>query len=410
SIEYITQIDTWRARYLRLVGFLVLLAIVLFVFGLISFFTGILSRVSTFSGSTARLKWIGSLPPWLLSFIQGTLPPVIQVIVLSGPLPTLLRLLTNRTGGATTGQEGECSLQLWYYFFLIFELFIIPTISSGLTSIVGELIRTPTSVPNILSTNLPTAANYYFSFLILQALSLSATSILQTIRLFKFYVIGHVNTPDSVFEKLSWTNLTRIGSNIPWYTTFAVIGLVYSTIAPPMLLFMLITFGLFWVVIKNNLLYCVRTGTVDGGGLFFPSAINQLFTGLYFMGFCLIGLFFLVHDTQGHIACAVQGIIMAVVLVFTILYQIWLDVHLPPLFKYAPIRLEVEAKALLADYQEKRETGSRGTQEASETAKLDARGAEKDPLDLSSNVASPVQGSETVHMSDTSRPPFWQRQ
>ena len=216
---------SWRARYLRLVGFLGLFTILLFVFGLISFFTGILSRVSTLSGSTSWLKWIGSLPPWLLSFIQGTLPPVIQVILLSGPLPIVLRLLTNRTRGATTGQEGERSLQLWYFIFLIFELFIIPTISSGLTSIVQELIRTPTSVPNILATNLPTAANYYFSFLILQALSLSATSILQTIRLFKFYVIGHVNTPDSVFEKLSWTNLTRIGSNIPWYTTFAVIGM-----------------------------------------------------------------------------------------------------------------------------------------------------------------------------------------
>ena len=216
---------SWRSRYLRMAGFLVIFAFLLIAFGLISFFTGILSRASTLSGSTSWLKWIGSLPPWLLSFIQGTLPPVIQVIVLSGPLPILLRLLTNRTRGATTGQEGERSLQLWYFSFLIFELFVIPTISSGLTSIVEELIRTPTSVPNILATNLPTAANYYFSFLIVQALSLSATSILQTIRLFKFYVIGHVNTPDSVFQKLSWTNLTRIGSNIPWYTTFAVIGM-----------------------------------------------------------------------------------------------------------------------------------------------------------------------------------------
>jgi len=220
---------SWRSRYLRLVGFFLLFTILLFAFGLISFFTGILSRVSTLSGSTSWLKWIGSLPSWLLSFIQGTLPPIIQVIVLSGPLPILLRLLTNRTRGATTGQEGERSLQLWYFIFLMVELFIIPTISTGLTSIVDELIRTPTSVPNILATNLPTAANYYFSFLILQALSLSATSILQTIRLFKFYVIGHVNTPDSVFEKLSWTNLTRIGSNIPWYTTFAVIGMQHIT-------------------------------------------------------------------------------------------------------------------------------------------------------------------------------------
>ena len=217
---------SWRARYLRFIGFILLFIVLVFLFGLISFFTGILSRVSTLAGSTSWLHWIGTLPRWLLSFIQGTLPPIIQVILLSGPLPIILRALTNHTKGATTGSQGERSLQLWYFIFLFFELFIIPTISSGLTSVVQELLHDPfgTSVPNILATNLPTAANYYFSFLILQALSISASSILQTIRLLNYYVFGGVNTPDSVFNKLTWTNRTRIGSNIPWYTTFAVVG------------------------------------------------------------------------------------------------------------------------------------------------------------------------------------------
>jgi uncharacterized protein YukE len=180
-----------------------------------------------------------------------------------------------------------------------------------------------------------------------------------------------------------------------------------------MLLFMLITFSLFWVVIKNNLLYCVRTGTVDGGGLFFPSAVNQLFTGLYFMEICLIGLFFLVRDTGGHVACGAQGIIMAVVFVLTILYQIWLMNHLAPLFKYAPIRLEVESKALLADYQEKRETASRGIHETSKAANFDLRDEDKDPLDLSSYTTSQAQNIETAHTPELGtphRPPFWQRQ
>jgi calcium permeable stress-gated cation channel len=192
------------------------------------------------------------------------------------------------------------------------------------------------------------------------------------------------------------------------------LGLVYSTIAPLILLFMLITFSLFWVVIKNNLLYCVRTGTVDGGGLFFPSAINQLFTGLYFMEICLIGLFFLVRDTQAHVACAVQGIIMAVVLVFTILYQIWLMNHLAPLFKYAPIRLEVESGALLAEYHGKRETGSRGTNnETSEATNSNPRDEEKEPLDLAWQAPSQGQNIATAHVPELSaqyRPPFWQRQ
>ena len=180
-----------------------------------------------------------------------------------------------------------------------------------------------------------------------------------------------------------------------------------------MLLFMLITFSLFWVVIKNNLLYCVRAGTVDGGGLFFPSAINQLFTGLYFMEICLIGLFFLVRDTEGHIACDAQGIIMAVVLIFTVLYQIWLMNHLAPLFKYAPLRLEVESKALLADYQEKRETESRGTQEDPEAPRSEPQEDDKDELTSSDNHASRTEDTEKAHTPELStqfRPPFWQRQ
>lgn len=344
----------FRTKYARLILFFILFIGLVLAFGVIAFFTGILSRASTLEGSTSWLAWIGDLPQWLVSFIQGTLPPVIQVIVLSGPLPILLRAMTNHTKGAYTGQEGERSLQLWYLVFLVFELFVIPTISSGLTSVVEDLIHEPTSVPNILATNLPTAANYYFSFLIVQALSLSATSLLQTIRLFNYYVIGHVNTPDKVYNKLSWTNRTRIGSNIPWYTTFAIIGIVYSIVAPLIFAFCLITFSLFWVVIKNNLLYCVRTGNVDGGGLWFPSAINQTFTGIYFLEICLIGLFFLVRDVEGNVACDTQGILMGIILVLTILYHIWLMVHLGRLFKYAPIRLEVESQNLLTDDESKK--------------------------------------------------------
>ena len=326
----------------RLAVFVLLFILLVFVFGILSFFTGLLSRASTLAGSTSWLRWIGRLPRWLLSFIQGTLPPVILVIVLSGPTPIILRAMTNSTRGATTGSQGERSLQLWYFIFLVFELFVIPTISSGLTSIVQELVHNSASVPEILATNLPTAANYYFSFLVLQALSISSSSILQTIRLLNFYVFAKTNSPDSVFNKLSFTWRTRIGSNIPWYTTFAVIGLVYSVIAPLILLFMLLTFSLFYVVIKNNILYVIRTGDVDSGGLWFPSAINQTFTGLYFMEVCLIGLFFLVRDAQDKVSCEIQGIIMSIVFVLTIMYQIWLAVYFNGLFKFAPLRLEGE--------------------------------------------------------------------
>lgn len=125
-----------------------------------------------------------------------------------------------------------------------------------------------------------------------------------------------------------------------------------------MLVFMVITFSLFWIVIKNNILYVIRTGNVDGGGLFFPSAINQLFTGLYFMEICLIGLFFLVRDAKGNVACEAQGIIMSVVFVVTVLYQIWLAMNFRGLYKYAPVRLEGDAARRDKEYEMERLTAA----------------------------------------------------
>ncbi|KAE9975061.1 hypothetical protein EG328_003480 [Venturia inaequalis] len=376
---------SWKARYIHRVIFFLLFLVAILVFGIISFITGSLSSASAFGNSISWLSWIAKLPPWLLSFVQGTLPPVIQVILLSGPLPIVLRSMTNKTRGALTESEGERSLQLWYFIFLLIELFIIPTLSSGLLATIQDLIQSPGNVTTVLAKNLPTASNYYFSFLIVQALSISASSITQTIRLFNFYVLGGTNTPDSVFAKLSFTNRTRIGSNIPWYTTFAVIGLAYSVIAPLILVFMIITFSLFWVVIKNNILYVIRTGDVDGGGLFFPSAINQTFTGLYFLEICLLGLFFLVRNANGDVTLQAQGIIMAIVLMLTICYQIWLNLNFYSLFQYAPIRLEVEvgrkqreaeeAERLMA---EKNEAIAQFDGDASETTSRPTTAAEVD--------------------------------
>ncbi|KAJ9612006.1 hypothetical protein H2200_003601 [Cladophialophora chaetospira] len=382
---------TGRNRAVRLAVFVVLFFLLLFVFGLISFFTGLLSRISTLSGSTSWLHWIGTLPRWLLSFIQGTLPPVILVILLSGPTPIILRAMTNSTRGATTGSRGERSLQLWYFILLLFEVFIIPTISSGLTSIVQELVHNTASVPQILATNLPTAANYYFSFLVLQALSISSSSILQTIRLLNFYVFSSTNTPDSVFRKLSFTWRTRIGSNIPWYTTFAVIGLVYSVIAPLMLVFMMLTFSLFYLVIKNNILYVIRTGDVDSGGVWFPSAINQIFTGLYFMEVCLIGLFFLVRDRHNKVACEAQGIIMSIVFVLTIMYQIWLALYFNGLFRYAPLRLAGETLLHDKEVEAPRETAD---SEDTERTSDEAAAVKEQEGDVTGEVGDPAERAE----------------
>ena len=140
-----------------------------------------------------------------------------------------------------------------------------------------------------------------------------------------------------------------------------------------MMVFNIITFSLFWLVYRYNTLYVTKF-RFDTGGLLYPKAINQLFVGLYFMELVLIGLFFLVRDTEtvhplgqdgpayqipnnNSSPCKGQAIIMIVVLVFTVIYQYLLNSAFGPLIRYLPITLEDEAVMRDEDFaraQEKR--------------------------------------------------------
>lgn len=89
------------------------------------------------------------------------------------------------------------------------------------------------------------------------------------------------------------------------------------------------------------MLYVTRFRT-DTGGVLYPRALNQTFTGLYVMELCLVGLFFLVQD-QGQTVCYVQAIIMIVAIILTALFQIFLNREFGPLLRYLPITFEDEA-------------------------------------------------------------------
>jgi len=60
-------------------------------------------------------------------------------------------------------------------------------------------------------------------------------------------------------------------------------------------------------------------------GLFYPTAIRQLLTGIYFMELCLAGLFFLVRDSDGKATCTAQATIMIATTGFTALFHYALD-------------------------------------------------------------------------------------
>lgn len=105
--------------------------------------------------------------------------------------------------------------------------------------------------------------------------------------------------------------------------------------APLILIFSSVTFGLFWVVFRYNLLY-VTVSRPDTRGLLYPTALNQLFTGIYVMELCMIGLFFLVRDDHNRAACVGQAVVMIIATAMTLCFQLLLNDAFAPLLGFLP--------------------------------------------------------------------------
>ncbi|KAK4235319.1 hypothetical protein C8A03DRAFT_36841 [Achaetomium macrosporum] len=274
--------------------------------------------------------------------IAGVLPALVLSIILA-LVPVVLGLLAQWQGSKTGSRKSEI-VQIYYFAFLFVQVFLVVSIASGTLQTLANVGSNIASTPQVLAVNLPKAANYFFAYMILQALSTSSGTLLQIGTLVVWYFWARIvdNT-----ARAKWTRNTKLptvqwGSFFPVYTNFACIALIYSIVAPLIAIFAIITFSLLWVAHRYNMLYVTRFKT-DTFGVLYPRAINQTFTGLYVMELCLIGLFFLAEDDKGKQVCFPQAIVMIVALALTALYQYVLNSSFGPLLRYLPITFEDEA-------------------------------------------------------------------
>lgn len=304
-------------------------------------------------GLVRRFEWLSFLEEdpkvkQVAQVVVGVLPAIFLSLLLV-LVPIILGFLAEFKGVKTGSQKTEF-VQLYFFAFLFIQVFLIVSITSFFVASVDQLFSNLASlsdvneVLNLLAENLPKAANYFFSYMILQALSTSSGTLLQIGALLTWYILAKIL--DSTARN-KWSRNTKLsdikwGSFFPVYTNFACIALIYSVVAPLISIFAIITFSLLWIAQRYSMLYVTRFEH-DTGGVLYPRAINQTFTGLYVMELALAGLFFIVRDANGDASCTTQGIIMLIALGFTILYQVLLNMSFGPLFRYLPITFEDEA-------------------------------------------------------------------
>jgi hypothetical protein len=131
-----------------------------------------------------------------------------------------------KISGAPSLSQVELTVQNSYFAFQVVQVFLVTTISSAASAAVQSIIKNPSSATSLLSQNLPRASNFYISYIIVQGLSISASSLLQIAGLILAKLLGKLfdNTPRKMYKR--WASLSGLGwgTLLPIYTNLAVIG------------------------------------------------------------------------------------------------------------------------------------------------------------------------------------------
>lgn len=213
----------WWEAYIRTAVVFVLIVGLIIGWAFPVTFTGLLSQIEYLENYN-HLKWLRNIPDGAKSIIQGIVPPFLLTLLLA-LLPVILRLMA-RVQGGPTGMSVELTVQNYYFAFLFVQVFLVVSISSGITTVFTEITQGPQNVPAILAGNLPKASNYFFSYMILQAFSVSAAALVQLLALFKWFVLAPLLDNTARQKWARQTNLpdVRWGTFFPVYTNLAAIG------------------------------------------------------------------------------------------------------------------------------------------------------------------------------------------
>ena len=201
---------TWRDRTIRTVLSNTLIMATATACVIPVALAGLLSQVIYITRVVPWLSWINELPESFLSLLQGVLAPTLVAILTKGFVVALECFVKQQ--GIPSKSQIDLKIQDYYFYFLFLQVTLVVSLSAGLTAIANEMAH-GASLAGTLAKNLPKASNYFLSYILLQALSISANSLLRFDRLIGTFVLG------PIFDKsVTQMMIRRKGQDLQWGT------------------------------------------------------------------------------------------------------------------------------------------------------------------------------------------------
>lgn len=231
--------------------------------------------------------------PDFFSNIITTILPIVTLIILTEAVPFIFRFFSYLKG-YIAGTEVEKDTQRWFFAFLFVHLFLVVTISSGVSFVIENILDNPTNFPTLLAQELPKSSNFFCSFVIIRGVSYAGGNFLRVKQLsFELFRKSFILSPPHKKLKVMRTSLSfQWGSIYPIFSILGCITIIYSVIAPLILPLASISFLFVNISFQYMFLYQFNTeNKSETYGKLYLHGLIQLYAGMYFLELCLLGLF-----------------------------------------------------------------------------------------------------------------------
>lgn len=229
--------------------------------------------------------------PEIRTILQAYLPQIILLVFLA-LLPALLMFLSKSEGIASESHAMRAAAGKYFYF-IVFNVFIGVTIGGTLWSQIKSILNHPKNIVSLLANSLPGNATFFLTFVALKffvgyGLELSRLVPLIIFRLKKRFLC---KTEEEI--KAAWApGDIRFATRVPNDMLIVTIVLCYSVIAPLIIPFGAIYFGLGWLVAKNQMLR-VYIPNYESNGRMWPHMHTRIIAALIVYQITMFGFMLL---------------------------------------------------------------------------------------------------------------------
>ncbi|KAJ3021524.1 UNVERIFIED_CONTAM: hypothetical protein HDU68_009591 [Siphonaria sp. JEL0065] len=234
----------------------------------------IIAQIAKNSHLYVFLKTIG--PPLVVNMFNQVIPYIFEFII------------------GLQGLEARSKIETrtldHYFFFLLFNVLFVFTLSTAVLNMIGSLVANPVTIFNIMANTLPNGATFFINYITIDCVFFALELLRPVILIWNAFCKYSNLTPRQMHEMNLATSYLNFGILYPIHILIFIIGLLYSVVAPLILIPATIYFALGYVVYRNQLLF-VYVKEWEAYGRHWSMAFTRIIAGLIIFQITMAGMF-----------------------------------------------------------------------------------------------------------------------